>query len=341
MKNLIVACRREKTDIVPLWFMRQAGRYLPEYRAVREKAGGFLNLAFNPELAAEVTIQPLRRFGMSAAILFSDILVVPMGLGQGLRFAEGEGPILGHLDVEKLSMDRFDEVLKPVYETVSLARDKLGDENLSDAALIGFSGAPWTLSCYMIEGGSSRNFSRTKGFARKNPEQFESLLSKLTDSTIHYLCRQIDAGAEIVQIFDSWAGLLADDEFDHWCIAPVKKIVQGVKSKHPHVPIIGFPRGAGAGYERFALESGVDVLSMDQDVSLDRCMNLQKSVTVQGNLDPELLLKGGSDMERAAKKILEKLSGSPFIFNLGHGIIKETPPDHVKELSDIVRAWRP
>lgn len=330
---------------VPFWLMRQAGRYLPEYRAVREKAGGFLELAFTPELAAEVTLQPLRRYGMDAAILFSDILTVPLALGRRVEFAAGEGPVLDPLrekdDPPVFAEGKFDSVMAPVYETVERVATGLRAEKFGDAALIGFAGAPWTVACYMAEGGGSRDFARVRKMARENPGYFSQVIDVLSESTAHYLKKQIAAGAEAVQLFDSWAGALEPDDFRRWCIGPAKKIVHEINAAYPHAPVIGFPRGAGSLYGAYARETGVSAISLDQSVSLDDAKNLQKSVCVQGNLDPEILLRGGDELRAAAEKILDALGDGPFVFNLGHGVIKETPPENVALLARIIRGWKP
>lgn len=345
-KILLSALRGKTPSRIPFWFMRQAGRYLPEYRALREKAGGFLEMVYNPDIAAEITIQPVRRFGMDAAILFSDILVVPQAMGVDLTFSEGEGPKLARLDdlsaLPVFEPEAFDAALAPVCETVRRVRDRLDDEGFSDRTLIGFAGAPWTICCYMIEGGGSRDFQRTKALAFSDPDAFQGLMDLVVTATIRYLGNQIRAGAEVVQIFDSWAGVLDGQTFARWAIAPIEKITRAVHAEFPDVPIIGFPRGAGAQYEFFAHESGVDAVGLDSFVPLDwAARSVQSLKSVQGNLDPVALLAGGAAMERAAHAVLEAFAGKPFVFNLGHGIIKETPPDHVARLCEIVRGWTP
>ncbi len=341
------AFRGEKTPRVPFWFMRQAGRYLPEYRALREKAGGFLEMVYDPEIATEVTLQPVRRFGMDAAILFSDILVVPQALGVGLEFSAGEGPKLAALsddlsDIPDFDAHAFEAALSPVYETVRRVRSGLEREGFSECALIGFAGAPWTIACYMVEGGGSRDFQRAKFLALSNPQKFQILIDRIVEATVCYLRGQILAGAEAVQLFDSWAGVLDGQSFARWAIDPVRRIVEAVRREFPLVPVIGFPRGAGGMYPDFARASGVDVVGIDSGVGLDFAVrNIQGVKTVQGNLDPVALLAGGMAMERAAHDILEALSKGPFVFNLGHGIIKETPPENVARLCEIVREWKP
>lgn len=337
-KNMIRALRGESLNPPPLWLMRQAGRYLPEYREIRGNVSGFLELCYTPELAVEVTLQPIRRYGFDAAILFSDILVVPDALGQAVRFEEGEGPKLDRLrdvaDLGAFAEAGFHEHLAPVYETVQ----RLSVELPSETTLIGFSGAPWTVATYMVEGGSSRDFAATRRWGLHDPKGFARLIDLVATATAAYLCRQVDEGAEVLQIFDSWAGVLSEGEFGKWVIEPTKKIVSTVRARHPGIPVIGFPRGAGILYERFVAETGVDAVSLDSTVPLDwAAEHLQDKVAVQGNLDPLLLLGGGAAMEHEIRRILDKLGGGPFVFNLGHGIIKETPPDNVARLVEIVR----
>jgi uroporphyrinogen decarboxylase len=331
----------ETTRQIPFWFMRQAGRYLPEYRALRAEAGGFLDLVYNPEFATEVTIQPLRRFGMSAAILFSDILVIPQALGQDLRFVPGQGPNLPPLenyeDIDALAFDPA--VLNPVYKSVSSIRTKISEEGFEDVPLIGFSGSPWTISTYMIEGGSSRQFEKVKKWAYSDPDSFTVLIEKIVQATIFYLQNQIEAGAQTVQLFDSWAGVLDEGLYEKWVIDPTARIVSALQDKYPHIPVIGFPKGSGVLYERYANETGINAMGLDSSVPIEMAVKLQKILPVQGNLDPVCLLAGGPIMRERAEMILNHLSDGPFIFNLGHGVIKETPPEHVLELSEIVRNW--
>lgn len=328
---------------VPVWLMRQAGRYLPEYREVRARAGGFLNLAFDPDLACEVTMQPLRRFGFDAAILFSDILTVPLGLGRDVRFEAGEGPVLNPLTPQEpvpvFEPEKFDVVLAPVYETVRRIRAQLAKEGFTDTVLIGFAGAPWTVATYMIEGGSSRDFIRAKSWAYRDPQNFARLIDALTEATIHYLSQQVEAGAEALQLFDSWAGALDHEQFVRWAIMPAQKIAARLKQKYPHIPLIGFPRGAGAMLENY-IES-VEVAAVSLDPQIDpvwAVQHIQPRKIVQGNLDPLCLLAGGAALERAAANILETFGPERFIFNLGHGIHKDTPPEHVAMLVKQIRA---
>jgi len=341
-KPLLRVLRREKSDVTPFWLMRQAGRYLPEYRELRAKAGGFLDMVYNPDFAAEVTLQPLRRYGMDAAILFSDILVIPQALGQKLEFTAGEGPKLDPVrEAKDLAGLRFDEnVLKPVYETVANVRSLMGKEGFSSSALIGFAGAPWTVATYMVEGGSSREMIHVKSWAYENPGSFGELIDLIADATIRYLSKQVEAGAEVLQLFDSWAGVLDETLYGRFVIAPTKRIVEALNEAHPEIPIIGFPRGSGALYQLYAAKTGVSALGLDQQVPLSFAKTLQEKLPVQGNLDPVCLLAGGAALKEAAEKILGALAGGRFIFNLGHGVIKETPPEHVAQLAAIIREGR-
>ncbi len=333
-KPLLNVLNGQPTDYVPLWLMRQAGRYLPEYRQLRAKAKNFLDLCFTPQLASEITLQPIRRFHFDAAIIFADILLIPFALGQRLEFREGEGPLLDAINSEnELSRLTFNiDRLSSVFETIGLVKEKLDTQT----ALIGFCGAPWTVACYMIDGTSKNSFAKTQVWAKEKPQWLEKLISILITVSEKYLLRQIEAGAEIIQIFDSWAGLLQNDMFERWVINPTKEIITRIKQKHPHVPIIGFPREARAMYAAYATHTGVDAMSIDQQVLLTEAQQLQKIKLLQGNLDPRLLVKGGDEMHQAVTAILTKL-GSKHVFNLGHGILPETPLTHVEELIKIVR----
>jgi uroporphyrinogen decarboxylase len=321
---ILSALRGEVQARAPFWLMRQAGRYLPEYRALREKAGSFLNLCFNPEHATEVTLQPLRRFGMDAAILFSDILVVPYAMGQELAFVEGEGPKLGKIVPGNFEAAR----LAPVYETVRRVKRELPEGK----ALIGFAGAPWTVACYMVQGHGG-DFPAAREMAERQPGEFRKLIDRLVDATTSHLLLQIEAGADAVQIFDSWSGLAPD--FNSHVIAPTREIVSRLREKYPGVPVIGFPRGAGGRALPYARETGADCLALDTGASFP-----ETKLCLQGNLDPETLLEGGRALEEETLKILTAMRGRPFIFNLGHGVIKETPPEHVALLADIIRNFR-
>ena len=337
-KLLIRALRGETLPRPPFWLMRQAGRYLPEYRATREQAGSFLDLCYNPDLATEVTVQPIRRFGMDAAILFADILLIPDGLGQPLDYREGEGPILEPIrdraGLAALDLDKMHGRVAPVYETVARLAAELPDR----VALIGFAGAPWTVATYMVEGRGSRDHAAVKQWAYGDPEGFGQLIDLLVTATVEYLSKQVEAGAEVVQLFDTWAGALSETAFQRWCIDPVEKIVAQLRRKYPDLPVIGFPRGVGAGYKTFAESAGVNGVSLDWTVPLDwAAAELQKEVTVQGNLDPRLLVIGGAAMEAEISRILRILGQGPFVFNLGHGIVPETPPAHVGRLAELLR----
>ncbi len=329
----------------PFWFMRQAGRYLPEYRELRASKGGFLAMAMDPESASEITMQPLRRFGMDAAIIFSDILVVPQALGQKLEFMEGEGPKLEPLrtakDIAALSTKSFEKNLEPVYAAIKSTREKMKTEGFAQTALIGFAGAPWTVAAYMIEGSGSKDFHYAKKMALSEPRIFSELIHLLVESTAGYLCRQVEAGAEALQIFDSWAGLLDDSMFHEWSVKPTREIISLVHDVYPDVPIIGFPRGAGANYLSYAQDTGITALGLDYQVPTRWAAQvLQPMLVVQGNLDPSVLLAGGDATENVAEKILGNLGRVPFIFNLGHGVHKDTPPEHMAALCDMLKNWR-
>lgn len=341
MKPLLNALSGHATPIPPIWLMRQAGRYLPEYRDLRAKAGGFLEMVYNPQMACEITLQPIRRFGMDGAILFSDILVVPDLLGRNVRFMAGEGPRLDPLctpaDIARLSIPAHAPQYDLVAESVSRIARGLRSEGFAHTTLIGFAGAPWTIACYMIEGGGSRDFAAARAFARRYPAPFAELITLITDTTADYLTRQILAGAEAVQIFDSWSGVLAADEFARWCIAPTKTLVQRLRAQFPACPIIGFPRGAGPHYTAYVTETGIQGVGVDEHLSPSQMAALPDSVAVQGNLDNTLLLTGGQAMLEAAAALKTANGHRPFIFNLGHGVIKETDPETVKTLVDFVR----
>ncbi len=338
---IISSLRREKTDRTPIWLMRQAGRYLPEYRELRAKAGGFLAMAYDPELASEITMQPVRRFGMDGAILFSDILVIPHALGQDLRFEAGEGPRLGELDLAKLDPLRIDQTLGSVYDTLTQTREKLNGEGFTETALIGFCGSPWTVACYMLEGRGATGFPTAKKYAQDNKAGFAALLDILVEASIHYLIRQAEAGAQVLQLFESWAGIVDEADFDAHVIAPTQIIVRTLKQKFPHIPVIGFPRGVSpALLSRYAAQTGIDGLGCDQSHSPSALKTLQGSVCIQGNLDNEVLLAGGTSMEDAARRLLDTLGAGAFVFNLGHGVIKETPPEHVAALVKLVQEYR-
>jgi uroporphyrinogen decarboxylase len=337
-KLLIRTLRGEVADCPPVWLMRQAGRYLPEYRELRARSGTFLDLCYTPEHACEVTLQPIRRFGFDAAILFSDILVIPDALGQKVAFKQGEGPVLEPLrsvdDIDRLDRGRVIDHLAPVFETVRLLRRELPE----NVALIGFAGAPWTVATYMVEGGSSRDFATVKAMAYGAPDDFDRLIALLADATADYLIAQADAGAEVLQLFDSWAGVLPDLAFVRWVIEPTKRIVARIRAVHPTIPLIGFPRGAGVMYLPYAAGTGVDAVSLDTAVPLDWAAHeVQTMVAVQGNLDPILLRAGGKALADGVRRIRRTFAGGPFVFNLGHGIVPDTPPEHVAELVAVLR----
>jgi uroporphyrinogen decarboxylase len=322
----------------PVWLMRQAGRYLPEYRALRAKAGDFLNLIFTPEHAVEVTLQPIRRFGFDAAILFSDILVIPHALGQKVRFAAGEGPRLEPLAdaqaVKRLAGSVDQGVLGPIYETVGLVKAKLA----AGTALLGFCGAPWTVASYMIAGQGTPDQAPARLFAYREPAAFAALIDILVEASVAYLVRQLQAGADAVQIFDTWAGVLPPEEFSRWCIEPTRRIVAEVRARIPGAKVIGFPRGAGTLLARYVEEVPVNAVGLDWTV--DRGFvreRVQSRVPVQGNLDPLVLVAGGAALERGIDAVLEAFAGRPFIFNLGHGIVPETPIAHVEAMLKRIR----
>ncbi len=318
--------------------MRQAGRYLPEYRALRSEAGSFLALCFNPQWASTVTLQPVERFDLDAAILFSDILVAPLALGRRVWFVEGEGPRLEPIDesgIAALDDDRAAETLGPVLETVRRVRATLDGSK----TLIGFCGAPWTVATYMIAGKGTADQAPARRFALEKPAAFEALIAALVSLSADYLIDQVKAGADVVQIFDTWAGVLDEDGFERWCVAPTAEIVRRLKAAVPTAKVIGFPRGAGAKLERYAKMTGVDGVSIDWSVPLAYARErLQGRVAVQGNLDPMVLMAGGAALEQAVRRIRTGLGDGRFIFNLGHGILPETPVEHVKRLVELVRA---
>ncbi len=330
--------RKEHTDIPPIWLMRQAGRYLPEYRALRAQAKDFVDFCFSPRLAAEATLQPIRRYDFDAAILFADILLIPYAMGQDLTFPEGEGPRLPAL------MDGFDgvfndmastiDVLEPVFETVARVKQDLPESK----ALIGFAGAPWTVATYMIRGRGGENHADVREWAYRHPERFEALLDDLVAATSAYLSRQIEAGADAIQLFDTWAGGLPEKAFERWCIQPVRQIADTLRKKHPSTPIIGFPKSVGSLALNYVESTSVDGLGLDFGVPLEWARDvLAPHAVLQGNLDPVVLAVGGDRLTAEIDHILHTLEGMPYIFNLGHGILPHTPPEHVELLIDRVR----
>ena len=321
-----------------MWLMRQAGRYLPEYRALREKAGSFLDLCFNPELAAEVTLQPVRRFGFDAAILFSDILVVPHALGQQVSFAAGEGPrlapVIGRDGVKTIAGKVDLEALQAVFETIRIVRAKLPRE----VALLGFCGAPWTVATYMVAGCGTPDQAPARLFAYQDPDIFGKLIDILIEASVDYLAAQLEAGVDAVQLFDTWAGVLGPDEFARWCIAPAKRIVVGLRRRAPDAKIIGFPRGAGTLLKAYVESVDVDAIGLDWMIDRGFARDeIQRRRPVQGNVDPLALLAGGAALDRETDAILEYLGNGPLIFNLGHGILPETPIAHVERMIARVR----
>ena len=333
---LLDTLRGNATERPPVWLMRQAGRYLPEYRALRAEKGGFLELVYDSQAAAEITLQPVRRFGFDGAILFSDILIVPYAMGQDLAFLAGEGPRLSPrlIDAALGALEAVPERLLPIYRTVALVRDQLGPET----TLLGFAGSPWTVATYMVAGEGSRDQHVTRALAYRDPAAFQAIVDAIVAVTIEYLGGQIEAGAEAVQLFDSWAGSLAPDEFERWVVAPNAAIADAVRARHPQVPVIGFPKGAGEKLPAYARETGVDALGIDETIDpLWAAAALPAGLPVQGNLDPLLLLAGGDALDAAAQRILDAFADRPHVFNLGHGIDKETPIPHVERLLSVVR----
>ena len=336
-KPLLAVLRGERRDPPPLWVMRQAGRYLPEYRQLREAKGSFLELVYDSDAAAEVTLQPLERFPkLDAAILFSDILIVPFAIGQNLSFVAGEGPRL----TPPLANANLDELtayparLDPIYETVRKVRERLGPKT----ALIGFAGSPWTVATYMVAGHGSREQAEARRLAYSDPGALSSLIERIEDITLTYLSGQIEAGAEVIQLFDSWAGSLAPAEFERWVIAPTARLVGKLRSINPAVPVIGFPKGAGGKLGAYARETGVNAIGLDETVDpVWAHKELPKRLTVQGNVDPLALLAGGPALKGAVRRTLDAFAERPHIFNLGHGILQDTPVAHVEELIALVK----
>jgi uroporphyrinogen decarboxylase len=335
-KPLLTALNGENPGKTPIWLMRQAGRYLPEYRALRAKKGGFLELVHDSDAAAEVTLQPIRRFGFDGAILFSDILIVPHALGQDLRFEAGEGPRLSPplVDAALASLEAVPERLEPVYRTVEKVKALLPPET----TFLGFAGSPWTVATYMVAGQGSREQAETRRYAYRDPQAFAAIIDALIKMTVDYLSGQVRSGVEAVQLFDSWAGSLSPAQFERWVVAPTAAIVSAFKARHPRVPVIGFPKGAGAKIIAYARDTGVDVIGLDETVDpLWAAANLPAGLPVQGNLDPLALIAGGETLEKAARAIISAFEDRPHIFNLGHGILPDTPIAHVEKLLELVR----
>ncbi|RXD03261.1 uroporphyrinogen decarboxylase [Sphingomonas sp. UV9] len=336
-KKLLATLRGERQTVPPLWLMRQAGRYLPEYRELRAEKGGFLALATDPEAAAEVTLQPIRRFGFDGSILFSDILMIPWALGQDLSFGVGEGPRLEPALVDH-ALDRLQAVpdrLEPVYGTVARVAATLPPET----TFLGFAGSPWTVATYMVAGKGSKDQSETRRFAYADPDAFGAIIDAIVDNTVEYLARQIEAGVDAVQLFDSWSGSLSPAQFERWVIAPTASIVARLHARCPGVPIIGFPKGAGGKLPAYARETGVDAIGLDETVDpVWADASLPADMPVQGNLDPLALIAGGADLDAAIDRILAAFPTRPHIFNLGHGILPDTPVAHVEQLIARVRS---
>ncbi|HEX2886227.1 uroporphyrinogen decarboxylase [Vineibacter terrae] len=337
---LVRVLNGERLATPPIWLMRQAGRYLPEYRATRAQAGSFLDLCYAPDLATEVTLQPIRRYAFDAAIIFSDILVVPQALGRKLWFEEGEGPRLdplaGPADVAALVPEGIEATLQPVYQAIRQTRGALP----AATALIGFCGAPFTLACYMIEGRGSRDFLKVKQWAYGHPDSFRRLTETLVQACIEHLDWQVQAGCNAVQIFDSWAGILPEEQLFRWSVQPMQAIARGLRARHPAIPVIAFPRGVGPAALMYRRLPEFAALSIDTTIGAHwAAQELQPHIAVQGNLDPVMLLTGGAIMVHEVRRILGKLSGGRHIFNLGHGILPQTPPDNVARLVETVRDW--
>jgi uroporphyrinogen decarboxylase len=339
-KPLLAVLKGEWRDPVPMWMMRQAGRYLPEYRQLRQEKGSFLELVYDPEAAAEITLQPLKRFPqLDGAILFSDILIVPFAIGQNLTFIAGEGPRLTPplMNASLDDLTPFLTRLEPIYETVAKVREKLEPSK----TLIGFAGSPWTVATYMVAGQGSRDQGEARSLAYSNAVRFGEIIGRIEKVTLDYLSRQIEAGAEAVQLFDSWAGSLSPAQFEEWVIAPTARIVAKLRETHPDVPVIGFPKGAGGKLAAYARETEVNAIGLDETVDpLWAARELPKDLPLQGNLDPLALAAGGDDLTRATARILDAFAGRPHIFNLGHGILQETPIGHVEQLIRQVKGGR-
>jgi uroporphyrinogen decarboxylase len=335
-KKLLNVLRGNQEAVPPVWLMRQAGRYLPEYRALRADKGGFLALAYDSDAASEITLQPVRRFGFDGAILFSDILVIPHAMGQDLWFETGEGPRLA----PRLAEARLEDFipapqrLDPVFETVR----KVAAALPAETTFLGFAGSPWTVATYMVNGQGSKDQAETRRMAHSEPDRFGALIDAIIGATVDYLSGQISAGVDAVQLFDSWAGSLSPAQFEKWVIAPNAKIVSALKTRHPDTPIIGFPKGAGGKLSAYARETGVDALGLDETVDPDWAhKELPAGLPVQGNLDPLALIAGGDVLEDAVSRILRAFADRPHIFNLGHGILPDTPIEHVEKLLTLVR----
>ncbi len=338
-KIFIDVLRNKPSKKTPIWIMRQAGRYLPEYRILREKAGSFLNLCYSPKDACEVTMQPIKRFGFDAAIIFSDILIVPHSLGIKLEFKKGDGPILEKItnenELKKLNISKNNQCFDKIWETVSRVKAELP----KDKALIGFAGAPWTVATYVLEGRGKTGFPNAIRLAKENPEFVQSLINIIIEQTINYLIGQIEAGAEVIQIFDTWAGVLEKKEYERFVEFPSLQIISCLRELYPDILFIGFPKGIKGSYKSYIKAVKPDGFSIDSSVSMEEAKDLQNFVTIQGNLDPELLLTDKAKIKDAAENILNNLAGKNFIFNLGHGVLPETPVENVEFLVNLVQNY--
>jgi uroporphyrinogen decarboxylase len=335
-KPLLSVLNGRKAEKIPIWLMRQAGRYLPEYRALRVEKGGFLALVYDADAAAEITLQPIRRFGFDGAILFSDILIVPYALGQDLRFEAGEGPRLSPplVDAALCALEAVPGRLEPIYRTV----DKVKAALPPGVTFLGFAGSPWTVATYMVAGQGSKEQAEARRYAYRDPAAFREIINAVAKMTVDYLSGQVRAGVEAVQLFDSWAGSLSPAQFEQWVIAPNARIVADFKQRHPDVPVIGFPKGAGGKLGAYARGTGVDAIGLDETVDPAwAAAELPEGLPVQGNLDPLALIAGGAALESAVRRIISALDGRPHVFNLGHGILQDTPIGHVEQLLKLVR----
>lgn len=335
-KPLLSVLQGKKAEKTPIWLMRQAGRYLPEYRALRMDKGGFLELVYDSDAAAEITLQPIRRFGFDGAILFSDILIVPYALGQGLRFEAGEGPRLSPplTDAALASLEPIPGRLEPIYETVEKVKAALP----AQTTFLGFAGSPWTVATYMVAGRGSKEQAEARRYAYRDPTAFGEIIDAVARMTVDYLSGQVRAGVEAVQLFDSWAGSLSPAQFEQWVIAPNARIIAAFKARHPDVPVIGFPKGAGGKLGAYARETGADAIALDETVDpVWAAAEIPPHLPLQGNLDPLALIAGGDALESAARRIISALEGRPHVFNLGHGILPDTPIAHVEQLLRLVR----
>jgi uroporphyrinogen decarboxylase len=339
MNNLII---KSKGFPRPLWFMRQAGRYLPEYRQLRKQSTGFMDLCLTPEKAKEITLQPLRRFpDIDAAILFSDILIIPYALGYNLEFMEKVGPVLSKVDLDSipfLQEDGFLQKISPIMETIKKVKPALDQQTL-----IGFSGAPWTVAAYMLQGEGGKEMAKAKGLAYANLKAMDKLIDVLVEATSIYLLEQVKAGAEMLQIFESWGGILPEPYFERWCVFPTLRIIEKVKAPYPDIPIFIFPRGASSYYKKYFQDSWKpDGINIDTNVDIEQILNsVPENTIIQGGMDPQLLKAGGEPMIKEAQRILSLTSHRKYIFNLGHGMTPDIPIDHVEELISCVKEWKP